>query len=154
MGASFSFSHLQALAPNLHKPFFALFLIHPLKPRLDGMPAWLTGLWSSDSTLGWPPVPSLPPCPHSLCCSPCWLLVDLWVQSTQQCVFCVFWEGASPAPAHPGGLALERIPAQPTGQGASHQRGRGEWHCSRACLGGRQFCGNKQRQSEEAEALY
>ena len=128
MGASFRFSHLQALAPNLHKPFFALLLIHPLKPRLDGMPALHTGLWSAGPTLGWPP------CPHSLWCSPCWLLVGLRERSAQQCVF---WEGASPAPAHPGGLALERIPAQPTGQGANHQRGRGEWHRSRACLGGR-----------------
>lgn len=58
VGASFRFSHLQPLAPNFHKPFFALFLIHPLKPRLDALPVLLTGLWSSNSTLGWPPVPS------------------------------------------------------------------------------------------------
>lgn len=95
--------------PICPKPSFALFLIHPSKPRLDATPVSSWGF--QDQTPPWPcllrPPPSLPT-----------VALELTLQAPGSAwicgcgplsgeSYCVSGKAENPAPAHPGVLASQ-----------------------------------------------
>ena len=95
--------------PICPKPSFALFLIHPSKPRLDATPVSSWGF--QDQTLPWAsllhPPPSLPALPPELTLQ---APGSVWICGCGALSgesYCVSGKTENPAPAHPGVLASQ-----------------------------------------------